>query len=61
MRRIQIIGWTADGTKVTGRHTEEARRRGAVGQLWRERDDQWNAKTTQCEVVMEMVTEHASA
>lgn len=32
----QVVGWTADGRRVTARHTTEARDRGAVGPLFDE-------------------------
>mgnify|MGYP001570761828 CR=1 FL=1 len=56
----QIIGWKADGTKTTGMTTEHARQRGATGQLYREYE-QYNPASQQWDVILEPVTEPASA
>jgi hypothetical protein len=60
MRHYQIIGWDEKEQKVTGRHAEEARTRGALGQLWRERYC-YNPRTHGWDSIMEPVEDHATA
>jgi hypothetical protein len=60
MQWHQIIGWDNNGKKVMGRHSEQCRDRGAVGQLWREYPE-YNVKTKQQDIVMEPVGDHATA
>lgn len=60
MQTRQIIGWNAQGEKVLARHAEQARDRGAIGQLWRERSE-WNVKHQREDWGLEPVHDHATA